>query len=175
MLHHFYLHKCAGCWSRGLISVCSATHATQSQHSGKSCQWYISPLWTDIQHKMVLTVNILILHLTYGRRHCVTKLTSFADRVFTAFRVLTVDQAVWAKKCHHRSCIWFQSSNLTSIVVNLVVALLFQLNIAARSVPAGFTQTFPGHPVGRHCAGAMTWSIGICMNCLKLVNLKVSK
>ena len=110
MLHHFYLHKCAGCWCRGLISVCSATHATQSQHSGKSCQWYISPLWTDIQHKMVLTVNILILHLTYGRRHCVTKLTSFADRVFTAFRVLTVDQAIWAKKCHHRSCIWLKIS-----------------------------------------------------------------
>ena len=48
-------------------------------------------------------------------------------------------------------------SSLTSIIISLVIALLFKLNVTARPVPSSLAKTFPGHAVCWHSAGAMTW------------------
>ena len=151
---------------RALISVCGAIPATQSQ-CGKSrgCHYHqhqprrrphpYCHHWRQCHHHC---------YLTNGRRHSVAKLTSFADWVFAAFWILAVYQTVWKEtftnliKHHHENV---SSSNLTSVIVDLVVALLFELNIAARSIPAGLTEAFPGHPVGRHRAGAVAWDVCI--------------
>ena len=87
------------------------------------------------------------------------KLTSLTDRILAAFGVLAVHQAICANRiCHiflHNFNFDQNFTNPTSIVVNLVVTLLFQLDVTAGAVPARLTEALPGHTVGGHRAGAV--------------------
>ena len=101
--------------------------------------------------------------LTDRRRNCVAKLTSFANRVLTAFWVLAVDQPIWIEDFRFLRLViilfltTLSQVFLTSVIIGLVITLLFKLNVTARPVPSSLAKTFPGHAVCWHSAGAMTW------------------
>ena len=87
--------------------------------------------------------------LTNWRRNCVAKLTSFANRVLTAFWVLAVDQPIWMEHFHF---LWFFITSPCEVFSPLSLSVL-----SSHCCSSWMSHPGPYHPVSQRHSQAMRY------------------